>query len=286
MDTQNLQAFIRVSETGSFSAAAEELFLTQPAVSKRVSTLEEQLGCKLFDRINRSVSLTEAGRQLLPRAKKIIQDLEETQRVIQDLNGEITGRLKLATSHHIGLHRLPPILKAFTAKFPAVKLDLYFLDSEKAYDDVLHGNLELAVITLAPSSDPLIHTTEIWADPLIFVVAKEHPLAKAKKIDLATLSKYPAILPGPMTYTGQIIQHLFNQHKLTLDVGMSTNYLETLKMMTDIGLGWSVLPKTMVSDLKTLSIPNLALSRTLGCIYHRNRSLSNAAKAFIALLNQ
>ena len=284
-----LIAFVTVCESGSFSMAAEQLFLTQPAISKRVSSLEDKLDCKLFDRINRKVTLTEAGAALLPRAKNILRDLDDASQAIQDLSGEVAGRLKIATSHHIGLHRLPPVLKQFSKRYPHVTLDLHFLDSEKAYDDILNGNLEIAIITLAPESDPSIHAINVWHDPLGFLVTPEHELASYQKITLNTLADFPAILPGPMTYTGQIIQKIFSSNNLALNVSMSTNYLETLKMMTEIGLGWSVLPQTMHDGLVTLNIDNselnkTALHRNLGYIYHRNRSLSNAAKAFIEMI--
>ena len=114
MDLANLNAFIAIAEAGSFSEAGERLHLTQPAVSKRIAGLEQQLNVRLFDRIGREVSLTEAGRALLPRAYQILNVLDDTRRALTNLNGEISSRLTLATSHHIGLHRLPPLLRAFT----------------------------------------------------------------------------------------------------------------------------------------------------------------------------
>src|SRR5690606_18373415 len=150
MDLANLSAFIAIAEAGSFSEAAERLHLTQPAVSKRIAGLEQQLGVRLFDRLGREVSLTEAGRALLPRARQVLNVLDDTRRALSNLNGDVGGRLTLATSHHIGLHRLPPLLRAFTRTHPQVALDIRFLDSEVAYEEVLHGRTELAVITLAP----------------------------------------------------------------------------------------------------------------------------------------
>nr|P96194.1 RecName: Full=Uncharacterized HTH-type transcriptional regulator in ibpB-leuC intergenic region [Azotobacter vinelandii]CAA72148.1 CynR protein [Azotobacter vinelandii] len=108
MDLASLNAFIAVAETGSFSEAGERLHLTQPAVSKRIAALEQQLQVRLFDRLGREVRLTEAGRALLPRAYRILSVLEDTRRALNNLNGDVSGRLTLATSHHIGLHRLPP----------------------------------------------------------------------------------------------------------------------------------------------------------------------------------
>ena len=141
MDLATLNAFIAIAELGSFSEAAIRLHLTQPAVSKRIASLEQQLRVRLFDRLGREVSLTEAGRALLPRAYQILNVLEDTRRALTNLNGEITGRLTLATSHHIGLHRLPPLLRAFTRAHPQVALDIQFLDSEVAYDEVFHLSL-------------------------------------------------------------------------------------------------------------------------------------------------
>ena len=109
MDLASLDTFIAIAETGSFSAAGERLHLTQPAVSKRIAALEQQLDARLFDRIGREISLTEAGRALLPRAYQILNVLDDTRRALTNLNGEVSGRLTLATSHHIGLHRLPPL---------------------------------------------------------------------------------------------------------------------------------------------------------------------------------
>ena len=97
------------------------------------------------------------------------------------------------------------------------------------------------------------------------------------------LSKHPAILPGLNTYTGQIIKGLFDQRQLPLQVSMATNYLETIRMMASVGLGWTVLPRSMADDsLGQLQVVDAGLERTLGCVYHRGRSLSRAAAAFIA----
>ena len=149
MDNQNLKAFITVAEVGSFSEAADRLYLTQSAISKRIALLEQQIGKRLFDRIARQVSLTEAGNELLPRARRILQEYENALQAINDLSGEASGTLRLAISHHLGLHRLPPILKQFAQQYPNVTLDIEFMDSEKAYEQVLHGDSEVAVITLA-----------------------------------------------------------------------------------------------------------------------------------------
>ena len=286
MDLANLNAFIAIAETGSFSLAGERLHLTQPAVSKRIAGLEQQLKVRLFDRLGREIGLTEAGRALLPRAYQILGVLDDTRRALTNLSGEISGRLTLATSHHIGLHRLPPLLRAFTRSHPEVALDIQFLDSEVAYEEVLHGRAELAVITLAPETREPVRAVMVWDDPLDFVAAPEHPLARSGSISLADVARHPAVFPGGNTFTHHIVRRLFERERLTPNIGMSTNYLETIKMMVSIGIAWSVLPRTMLDDqVARLPLPGIQLDRQLGYILHSERTLSNAARAFMALLD-
>ena len=285
MDTQNLRAFLLVAEAASFSVAAQKLHLTQPAVSKRVAQLESQLNTPLFDRIGRNISLTEAGKALLPHARSVQLQLQAAEQSVRDLAGDVAGELRLATSHHIGLHRLPPVLSYFSREFPDVHIDIDFMDSEQAYDLTLRGEAELAVVTLAPAAEAHIIARPIWQDPLDFMVQQGHELTRQKTLDLQTLSTHPAILPGLNTYTGQIIKSLFDQRRLPLKVSIATNYLETIRMMASVGLGWTVLPRSMRDEsLVTLPLRDALIGRTLGVVYHEGRSLSRAAQAFLSVL--
>ncbi|NIB41338.1 LysR family transcriptional regulator [Pseudomaricurvus alkylphenolicus] len=287
MDTQHLKAFLTVAQLSSFTLAAEQLHLTQPAISKRIASLEQQLNCKLFDRIGRDIHLTEAGRALLPRARTILQTVKDTEQALSNLSGHISGTLKLATSHHIGLHHLPQVLKYFTREHPEVVLELEFLDSEKAYSAVQRGEVELAMITLSPEDTDNTTATVLWPDPLAFVAAPDHPLTNEPNCELKNLSQYPAILPDPLTYTTQLIRKRFDAKRLPLQTTMATNYLETIKMLVSIGLGWSALPRTMLDEqLRELKIPGQSLQRNLGSIHHSARTLSNAAEAFLGALKQ
>jgi DNA-binding transcriptional LysR family regulator len=285
MNLSSLQAFIKVAQLESFSAAAQELFLTQPAVSKRIAQLEEELGVRLFDRIGHRVSITEAGRTLLPGAHRIIEELKDTQRQVANLSGKVRGPLRIGTSHHIGLHRLPPYLKSFTRDYPEVELDIRFMDSEAACAQVSHGELELAVVTLPAEPGRELTCTTLWDDHLVPVAAKDHPLSRLKKVSLMALCQNPAILPGSGTFTRSIIEGAFNKTHRPLSVALETNYLETILMMVSIGLGWSILPVNMLtSDVAVLKVPDLALHRKLGLVTHRERTLSNAARSFEQVL--
>lgn len=287
MEILNLQTFISVSDARSFSRASEQLFITQPAVSKRISALEQELGVLLFDRIGKKVQLTEAGKALLPSAKKILAELEESRRAISNLSGKVSGNLKLGTSHHIGLHRLPPVLRAYTAKYPEVDLDIQFMDSEEACEGVIKGELELAIATLPEQAQKNLATEIIWHDPLGIVVSREHTLSQAQNTALNDVIQHPAILPSAGTFTRALLEQTPGLETSKLNIAMETNYLETIKMMVSIGLGWSVLPVSMMSDeLKVLDVKNFTMERQLGIAYHAERTLSNAARMLLEQTRQ
>lgn len=282
MDIASLQAFIAVAEHQSFSRAAEHLYLTQPAVSKRIAQLEVDLDVALFDRIGRRISLTQAGQALLPRARRLLNDAREIRRALADLSGDVSGRLVMGTSHHIGLHRLPEPLKRFTRAYPDVELDIRFMDSEAACHAVEVGDLELAIVTLPPAPLPHLQTRDIWDDPLLVMVGRDHPLSAHRRINLKSLLTHRAVLPSSNTYTRGILERSVREAGLTLNISMETNYLETLRMLAEAGLGWSLLPATQLTpQLVKLHVPGLKLSRRLGAVIHEKRSLSNAAQAMI-----
>lgn len=287
MEINNLQTFVTVAESGSFSQASAQLFLTQPAISKRIAALEVELGTSLFDRIGRKVTLTEAGQALLPRARGILLEVEDSRRAISNLSGHVGGKLSIGTSHHIGLHRLPPVLRQFNKTCPEVELDIHFMDSEEACRAVEHGDLELGIVTLPLTPLEILHTREIWPDPLSIVVGKSHPLAKHRQVSLETLSQHTAILPATGTYTREVLERAIEHSNSKLKVGLATNYLETIKMMVSVGLGWSVLPDSMLNkEIKQLAINQLHLHRTLGMVWHAGRTLSNAANALFDVVEQ
>ncbi|HEY5602631.1 MAG TPA: LysR family transcriptional regulator substrate-binding protein, partial [Gammaproteobacteria bacterium] len=227
------------------------------------------------------------------RAQTILQQLEDTQREISNLSGEVSGLLRIGTSHHIGLHHLPPILKQLNQQYPDLTLDIHFMDSEAAYHGVLTGKLELGIITIPVTSNPELNTRVVWRDPLEFLVGKTHALAKtlASKprskngISPNELAQHNAILPSKNTYTRQILETAFRGVNCEIKTTLSTNYLETIKMMVSVGLGWSLLPRSMLgSDLMVLKVPRMQLQRNLGIVWHRKRTLSNAATVMMDLL--
>ena len=284
MNLAAFEAFIKVMETGSISMAADLLFITQPAVTKRIHSLEDYFGVKLFESAGRGVQATHAAHSLLPKVKNWLNELGDIHHTLSHQQGQVQGKLKIGTSHHIGLHHLPSHLRDYVQTFPNVTLDVHFVDSEQAHEKVLAGDLELAFLTLPPQGDDRLNYVTIWNDPLVFVAAPFHPLAQQHNLSLQDLIEYPSLLPATQTYTSQITLAEFEKQGLKPKISMSNNPLESIRMLVSIGLGWSVLPKTLVNqELQQLDIA-VDMNRELGMVWHPGRTQSKAVLELIEMM--
>lgn len=284
MNLAAFEAFIKVMETGSISMAADLLFITQPAVTKRIHSLEDYFGVKLFESAGRGVQATHAAHSLLPKVKNWLNELGDIHHTLSHQQGQVQGKLKIGTSHHIGLHHLPSHLRDYVQTFPNVTLDVHFVDSEQAHEKVLAGDLELAFLTLPPQGDDRLNYVTIWNDPLVFVAAPFHPLAQQHNLSLQDLIEYPSLLPATQTYTSQITLAEFEKQALKPKISMSNNPLESIRMLVSIGLGWSVLPKTLVNqELQQLDIA-VDMNRELGMVWHPGRTQSKAVLELIEMM--
>ncbi len=284
MNLAAFEAFVKVMETGSISLAADQLFITQPAVTKRIHSLEDYFGVKLFESAGRGVQATHAAHSLLPKVKNWLNELGDIHHTLSHEQGQVQGKLKIGTSHHIGLHHLPHHLRNYVQQFPQVTLDVHFVDSEQAHEQVLAGDLELAFLTLPPQGDDRLNYVTIWNDPLVFVAAPFHPLAQKKNLKLEDLIAYPSLLPSAQTYTSQITLAEFEKQGLKPKITMSNNPLESIRMLVSIGLGWSVLPQTLLNqDLQQLDIC-FEMNRQLGMVWHPGRTQSKAVLELIEMM--
>ncbi len=286
MDTGQLKALIAVAECQSFSKAAEELHLTQSAVSKRIATLESDLGVILFERFGQRIQITDVGKTLLIDARDVLEKIEQMHAHSDMSKQQITGKLRIATSHHIGLHRLPPILQCFVQKYPDVQLDMHFTDSEIAYEEVSQGECDIAIATLPQQANHSIRMTPLWQDELAVMFANNHPMSQYNELSADILAQYPAILPNKDTFTRRIVDQVFSDNGISYQLAFSTNYLETIKVMVEAGLGWSILPSIMQTEtLAIRCLPTQQLSRQLGVMIHKNKVMTPLLKAFMQELS-
>ena len=287
MQISQINAFLAVAEFESFSLAAETLHITQPAVSKRIRQLEISIKTDLFDRIGKRSILTPNGKAFKPHAERILQELKSYRSELTRQLEEPSGTLTLATSHHIGLHRLPQVLRDFKIRYPLVDLDLHFMDSEDACVAIANNELELAVVTLPELADEKLSLEPVWIDTLQVVMAADHPLARQENILPQQLLEHQAILPSLGTFTRRIINSFFAENNEQPKIILETNYLETIKVMVSANLGWSILPRSMVdSSLIGKNLVGLNICRRLGIVTRTKRTLSLSSSAMIGLLRE
>lgn len=285
LSVESLQAFVAVVDTGVFSAAAERLHLSQPAISKRIQSLEATLERPLFERQGRRVRPTEVAERLLPEAREILARLRAIEQQIADLDTAVHGRIRLATSHHIALHRLPGPLAALHDRYPDLELSLAFMDSETGVEAILRGDADLALATLPDDLPGEVEAAPVWTDELVPMIARrrnsEEPLDTLER-----LKRWPAILPPVDSTTRSHIEQSLSAQGLRPRAAQESPYLEVIRMMIGAGLGIGFLPRSMATDdLVVLDWPHPSITRSLGWVRHSARYTSRSVLALTNLLN-
>lgn len=287
MDIHNLQAFIEVAEKKSFSRSAETLNLTQPAVSKRIAALEAELSARLFDRMGRTVHLTEAGRVLLPSAIKINSELSRIEDEICNLGTEVKGKLSIGMAEYVGVdRRLAPVLKEFRVEYPDVVVDIHFSSPEETLSDIENGVLDLGLCSVTDQiphakAHSRLRSVEVWSDRMMIVADRGHPLASHSSVSMVELAEYPCILPTKSSNIRGTIVRAMLEAGVEPQVAMEIQDFHTMRSMASIGLGWACLPESVNDDsLVKLNVENLSLSHSVALVRNPDRSMSRASKAF------
>lgn len=289
MDIENLQTFIRVAENKSFSRSAAEMNLTQPAISKRIATLETQLDARLFDRAGRTVHLTEAGRILLPGAKQIQSEVSRIEDVLKSTDENISGNLAIGTTAYVATTQLSPVLTRFKDLFNDVTIELVLDDTETTLQKVLDNSLELALCplhrgSLAKLSDAL-HCAEVFSGDLKFVVARNSPLARCEEVTAGKLTASSAILPSRDTLAGRAIDSELARFSIEPEVAVHADDFATMRSLAAIGFGWTCVPEYELDDsLAVLQVSDVKLPHTVTLVRRREHTLSRAAEAFMGSL--
>jgi DNA-binding transcriptional LysR family regulator len=288
MNIQHLATFRAIKQAGNITQAAQQLGITQPAVSKRLAALEMMLGKQLFYRIGSGLVLTVAGEILSPASEKILKLSADTTAEIQSLGTFLSGKLEIACSHHIGLYRLPQILAEFKSNFPSVNLQFHFTESQQAYQQVKLGVVDVALLTLPESTDEQIIQELIWDDKMEIMIAKKHPVLKATELNnVQKLLQVPAIFTDDADFTRLRLEQKFLKYQLNKSNNIGINNLELIRMLIESEQGWGVLPITMRNHkLTSIKLTGMVFKRPLGFAYNKQRPLSKTAEEFINILTK
>lgn len=292
MNLDHLRAFHRVATNGSFTKAAQELFITQPAISLQIQSLETALKVRLFDRSHRKISLTSEGEVLFSYTKRLFDLFDEVQSVFQDLSGLQAGRLGAGASAVMGTYFLTRYIALFNKRFPRVEFDIRIANSHHILEQVISGEIEIGVAGRA-LTPPQLTRVFLHREPYVVVTSPQSPLAKIHGIvPLEELVKFPFVLRERGTRARVKLGSWFREVAGSdIHAGSVTiANLEATKRLVASGFGVSALPQLAVTEelangvLVRVDVEKFDLVIDYHLFFQTNRILSRAARSFLALL--
>jgi DNA-binding transcriptional LysR family regulator len=292
-DLRQLEIFLKVVDLGSFSKAADSVFLAQASVSERIATLENMVGTRLLDRLGRQVVPTRAG-ELLYKHALLLLDMKRTASLeMQEFLGVRRGEIQMGASTIPGEYILPGVIGLFRKKYPSISVTLTIADTVDIHGRVLEGDFELGVVGSRVAHNSLIYH-ELWEDELVLVVPAKHLWAKKKSVSLAELCEEPFIMREVGSGTLKIMEEYLEASRskgadplnVVAHLGTSTAVKEGIKA----GLGISILSSRAVETeikagvLKSLKVKGLSMSRSFYLIRDRRRIASPLCQAMLDFL--
>ena len=285
---RQLQCFSAVARNLSYTRAAEQLHLTQPAVSMQIRQLEQQAGLALTEQLGKQVYLTEAGEEVHRYAKSILQQIDEMDDVLDKLKGFAGGRLRIAAISSAN-YFAPKLLGTFHQRFPDVSVSMDVTNQAAVVKHVIDNEVDMAIMGEPPEHAHL-EAVAFMDNPLIIVAAPDHKLASRKRIALKELEKEVFLMREPGSGTRGAMQRFFRQQKLKLNPGMEMGSLSGIKQGVQAGLGLGLLPKgaveveLMLGRLVELKIKGLPIPRHWYVVMRMGKRLSVAAEEFRLML--
>lgn len=265
MELKNIEAFLMVVEKGSFSAAADALYISQPTISVRIRQLENHLNTTLFERENgKKTTLTESGKKIYQYFHEAYQLIEKAQEVLKE-KPFYPQKMKISCTNHMGVDIMPELLKILYASFPDFEFPINIRSTEQITEDIQTGNMDSGFAYFYPKeTHPNLTVTKIADEQMILVCAPDHPLTKLKKIEPSNLENERIILYNREFVTTKIINQFLEKHSLNNCKEIEINNVGWLKMMVRKGLGVAFLQETIVKEeLKNKELQKVSLSKPL-----------------------
>jgi LysR family hydrogen peroxide-inducible transcriptional activator len=281
MELHQLRYFLAVAEAASFSRAAERCNVSQPSLSQQIKKLEERLGQRLFDRLGKRVALTESGKLLLDRVSVIVSHIENAERELRDSRELPNRRLSIGALPTIAPYLVPPLLEQLVARHPDIELTIHEDLTRNLVAATAAGELDLAIVAL-PIDDARLLVKPFHTERLLVAMAKNHPLAKRRKLSLGHLAGERFIRLSEMHCLGEQVSSFCHDRSFNPQVACHSAQIETLQSLVAQGFGMSFVPEMARKSGHSEKIAYRPLSdhpleRTLAMITNKHRYLSRLA---------
>ncbi|HEV2269319.1 MAG TPA: LysR substrate-binding domain-containing protein [Steroidobacteraceae bacterium] len=290
IDTLGVQAFIAIAMHRNFRRAAAELHITQTALSRRLQTLEAYLGVKLIERTTRSVELTRTGADFLPRAQRLLTELETSLTDIRETGKAMRGSVTIACVPSIGARYLPHVIQQYSAAYPQNRITIHDHSSFGVAAAVLRREAEFG-INVTGSHDAGLASVALARDRFVLICRDDHPLAARRKVSWAQLEPHLLIFPGNASANKPVLELALTAVRLRLRTYYEVQHSSTALGLVAEGVGVAVVPGLAVQKeayprIRVLPLVDPAVARSLVLIAPRNAQLSPAARALYDMLVQ
>jgi LysR family hydrogen peroxide-inducible transcriptional activator len=283
MELHQLRYFCAVAETGSFSRAAEQSHVAQPSLSQQILKLEDELGARLFDRLARSVRLTELGKAFLPRARAVLRELEAARGDVVERKDSVAGPLCVGVIPTIAPYFLPPQLSAFTRQFPQAQLTVVEEITPVLLDRLRAGTVDVAILAL-PIRGHEFDAFPLLTERLFAALPTKHALGRRSSLSLKDLRKEPFLLLRDGHCFRDTAVAACDRARLNPQIVFESGQFSSILSMVGTGMGVSIVPEMAVeknSRCRYVRIADDQATRTVGAVVLRGRSLTRLHHAFL-----
>jgi LysR family hydrogen peroxide-inducible transcriptional activator len=286
MELHQLRYFCAVAEAGSFSRAAEQSHVSQPSLSQQIMKLEDELGARLFDRLGRSVRLTETGQTFLPRARAVLRELEAARGDVVEQKDSIGGAVTIGVIPTVAPYFLPQHLTRFSRKYPQVQLTVVEEITPALLELLRASKVDLAVLAL-PVRGHEFESFPLLTEPLFAALPRDHKLAKRRSLSLKDLRSQPFLLLRDGHCFRDTAVAACDRARLHPQIIFESGQFSSLLSMVGAGMGVSIVPEMAIDEklrCRFVRIDDSAAARTIGAVVLRGRSLTRAHHAFLSHL--
>ena len=287
-DTRQLLAFAALARLGSFTRAASELNLTQSAISHAIKALEEEAGCRLFERSGRRVTLAQAGEQLLRHVERILAEMKTARAGLEELSRWGHGRLRIGASTTACQYILPNVLREFRQSFRRCVISIEPGAPGQQVQLLMQNRIDLALM-LEPADRRELAFVPLFEDEMRFLLAPVHPWARAGRMQRTNFAEQTLILYNQTSYTFRLVKEYFRAEDLPLANFLELGSMEAIKELAKVGLGigvlapWVARTELEAGALVSLPLGRRRLRRRWGVGHQRGRRLSLGEETFVGL---
>jgi DNA-binding transcriptional LysR family regulator len=287
MELHQLRYFVTVAREGTFTRAAERLYITQPSLSEQIRKLETELGSPLFQRLGRKLALTSAGDALLPHAQRIMAEVEQARTRIQEVRGLRRGRLAIGVLPSPAARLLPTFLADFRRRHPGVEVVLREENASADFEQMVHdGVLDLAIIRL-PKRRPDLEETFLVREPMVLVVPHGHRLAERRSVELVELAGEPFVTMKVGYGLRDLLDRLCRQAGFEPKIVFETAHMGSVVGLVVAGMGVTVVPRMAAGqEGRRIRVSDPHAYRELGVIWRQGQPLAPAATIFLDMLRR